>query len=29
MTADAVVGVVHVRFAFARDGRHELGIHRG
>jgi hypothetical protein len=25
----AVVGVVHVRFAFTRDGRHELGIHRG
>ena len=25
---DAAVGVVHVRFAFARDGGHELGVHR-
>src|SRR2546423_12564498 len=25
--ADAVVSIVHVRFAFARDGGHELGIH--
>src|SRR2546426_12349797 len=26
--ADAVVSIVHVRFALARDGRRELGIYR-